>query len=91
MELFQELLLPFQFAFMQKAFVITVLVSVPMAILSCYLVLKGWSLMGDAISHSILPGGRNSLCIEHSTGNWCVYSRDVLRNGHRVFKRKQQN
>ena len=26
------------------------------AILSCYLVLKGWSLMGDAISHAVLPG-----------------------------------
>jgi manganese/iron transport system permease protein len=25
-------------------------------VLSCYLVLKGWSLMGDAISHAVLPG-----------------------------------
>ena len=41
---------------MQKAFVITLIISVPMAMLSCYLVLKGWSLMGDAISHSVLPG-----------------------------------
>jgi len=52
----EQLLMPFQFAFMQKAFVITMLVAVPMAMLSCYLVLKGWSLMGDAISHSVLPG-----------------------------------
>ena len=55
-ELIQELLMPFQFAFMQKAFVISLLLSLPMAMLSCYLVLKGWSLMGDAISHSVLPG-----------------------------------
>lgn len=55
-ELMEQLLLPFSFAFMQKAFVITMLVAIPMAILSCYLVLKGWSLMGDAISHSVLPG-----------------------------------
>ena len=55
-EIVQQLLMPFQFAFMQKAFVISILVSVPMAMMSCYLVLKGWSLMGDAISHSILPG-----------------------------------
>jgi len=47
---------PFAFEFMQKAFLITVLLSVPMAVLSCYLVLKGWSLMGDAISHAVLPG-----------------------------------
>ncbi len=47
---------PFQFAFMINAFAITALISVPMALLSCYLVLKGWSLMGDAISHAVLPG-----------------------------------
>ncbi|NNJ77504.1 MAG: metal ABC transporter permease [Anderseniella sp.] len=47
---------PFAFEFMQKAFIITFLLSVPMAVLSCFLVLKGWSLMGDAISHAVLPG-----------------------------------
>jgi manganese/iron transport system permease protein len=41
---------------MQQAFVIAVLVAIPMALLSSFLVLKGWSLMGDAISHSVLPG-----------------------------------
>ena len=50
------LLLPFQFAFMQQAFVIALLVAVPSALLSCFLVLKGWSLMGDAVSHAVLPG-----------------------------------
>lgn len=50
------LLEPFQFEFMVNAFVISILVAVPMALLSCFLVLKGWSLMGDAISHAILPG-----------------------------------
>lgn len=49
-------LLPFAFPFMQKAFVISIFVAIPMALLSCFLVLKGWSLMGDAISHSVLPG-----------------------------------
>ncbi|MFK5980613.1 MAG: metal ABC transporter permease [Rhizobiaceae bacterium] len=52
----EELLLPFQFAFMNKAFVITAIIAAPTALLSCYLVLKGWSLMGDAISHAVLPG-----------------------------------
>jgi manganese/iron transport system permease protein len=50
------LLAPFQFPFMQMAFVIAGLIAVPAAILSCYMVLKGWSLMGDAISHAVLPG-----------------------------------
>ena len=50
------LLLPFQFPFMQQAFVISLLVAVPSALLSCFLVLKGWSLMGDAVSHAVLPG-----------------------------------
>lgn len=50
------LLAPFQFDFMLSALVISALVAVPMALLSCFLVLKGWSLMGDAVSHAVLPG-----------------------------------
>ncbi len=50
------LLEPFYFTFMQQAFLIVVLIALPSALISCFLVLKGWSLMGDAISHSILPG-----------------------------------
>ncbi|MBR0574448.1 MULTISPECIES: metal ABC transporter permease [Pasteurellaceae] len=47
---------PFEYYFMQKALFTAIGVSVVCAILSCYLVLKGWSLMGDAISHAVLPG-----------------------------------
>jgi len=50
------ILLPFQFAFMQKAFWIALLVAPPAAMLSCFLVLKGWALMGDAVAHAVLPG-----------------------------------
>lgn len=50
------LLLPFQLPFMQQAFAIALLVALPMGMLSSFLVLKGWSLMGDAISHAVLPG-----------------------------------
>jgi manganese/iron transport system permease protein len=50
------ILLPFDFAFMRHAFYISMLVSVPTALLSCFLVLKGWALMGDAVSHAVLPG-----------------------------------
>ncbi len=50
------LLQPFQFEFMVNALVISGLIAVPTALLSCYMVLKGWSLMGDAISHAVFPG-----------------------------------
>ena len=51
-----RLLEPFQFPFMVDAMIVGVAVGAVCAVLSCYLVLKGWSLMGDAISHAVLPG-----------------------------------
>jgi manganese/iron transport system permease protein len=48
--------LPLSYPFMQRALVVSVIVGAVCAVLSCYLVLKGWSLMGDAISHAVLPG-----------------------------------
>jgi manganese/iron transport system permease protein len=48
--------LPLSYPFMQRALVVSLLVGAVCAVLSCYLVLKGWSLMGDAISHAVLPG-----------------------------------
>ncbi|WP_299472866.1 metal ABC transporter permease [uncultured Paracoccus sp.] len=56
MNILDALLAPFQFDFMINALVISVVVAIPMALLSCFLVLKGWSLMGDAISHAVFPG-----------------------------------
>lgn len=50
------LLEPLGYEFMQQALIIGLLVSVPAAAMSCLLVLKGWSLMGDAVSHAVLPG-----------------------------------
>ncbi|WP_455274679.1 metal ABC transporter permease [Rhizobium herbae] len=50
------LLAVFEFGFMRNALLISVLVAIPTAMLSCFLVLKGWSLMGDAISHAVFPG-----------------------------------
>ncbi len=52
----ERLLEPFQFQFMVEAMVAGAFVATVCAVLSCYLVLKGWSLMGDAISHAVLPG-----------------------------------
>jgi manganese/iron transport system permease protein len=47
---------PFVHEFMQRGLVVAVLVGTVCAVLSCFLVLKGWSLMGDAVSHAVLPG-----------------------------------
>ncbi len=47
---------PLGYPFMQRALIVSLLVAAVCAVLSCYLVLKGWSLMGDAISHAVLPG-----------------------------------
>ncbi|WP_438483464.1 metal ABC transporter permease [Oleiharenicola lentus] len=50
------LLEPFKYPFMVDAMIVGVAIASVCAVLSCYLVLKGWSLMGDAISHAVLPG-----------------------------------
>lgn len=47
---------PLAYDFMVKAIIVSSLVAVVCAVLSCFLVLKRWSLMGDAVSHSVLPG-----------------------------------
>ncbi|HEX5957471.1 MAG TPA: metal ABC transporter permease [Hyphomicrobiaceae bacterium] len=47
---------PLAYGFMQRALVVALLTGAVCAVLSCYLVLKGWSLMGDAVSHAVLPG-----------------------------------
>ncbi len=52
----QILIMPFDYDFMRRAFLVVAIVCMPMALLSCYIVLKGWSLMGDAIAHAVLPG-----------------------------------
>lgn len=50
------LLEPLSYDFMTRALVTTVIAAVVCALLSCWLVLIGWSLMGDAVSHAVLPG-----------------------------------
>ncbi len=50
------LILPLQYDFMLKAIIVSSVVGVVCALLSCLLILKRWSLMGDAVSHSVLPG-----------------------------------
>lgn len=47
---------PFEYTFMTEAALMAIIIAIPAALLSCFLVLKGWSLMGDGISHAVLPG-----------------------------------
>ncbi|MGR3803170.1 metal ABC transporter permease [Marinibacterium profundimaris] len=50
------LLEPFGYGYMVNAMWVSALVGAVCAFLSCYLMLKGWSLIGDALSHSVVPG-----------------------------------
>lgn len=85
------LLLPFRFAFMQNAFLIAAMVAIPTALLSCFLVLKGWALMGDAVSHAVLPGivlayvlGLPLLIGAFAAGMVCAVSTGYLAKNSRV-------
>lgn len=56
MDIFQIIAEPLQYDFMLKAVTVSAVVGAVCAVLSCFLILKGWSLLGDAISHAVLPG-----------------------------------
>jgi len=51
-----DLLIPFQYDYMLKAMWVSALTGAVCAFLSCFITLKGWSLMGDALSHAVVPG-----------------------------------
>lgn len=85
------LLLPFSFGFMQNAFLISIIVSIPTALLSCFLVMKGWALMGDAVSHAVLPGivlayifGIPLLIGAFAAGMTCAVATGYLSSNSRV-------
>ena len=85
------LLAPFQFTFMTNALLISVLIAIPTALLSCFLVLKGWALMGDAMSHAVFPGvviayiiGAPLAIGAFSAGMVCALSIGFLKNNSRI-------
>ncbi|WIX32321.1 metal ABC transporter permease [Salinicola sp. JS01] len=95
MSLAQWLIAPFQFDFMLNAMIIAMLVAVPMALLSCFLVLKGWALMGDAISHAVFPGVVISYLIgiplavgAFAAGMFCAVATGFLKENSRVKQDK---
>ncbi len=55
-DLLATLLEPLSFEFLRTALAVTVTAGIVCGVLSCWLVLVGWSLMGDAVSHAVLPG-----------------------------------
>ena len=88
---YENLVLPFQFVFMQNAFWVALILSVPTAILSCFLVVRGWALMGDAISHAVLPGiaiayilGIPLLIGAFLAGMFCAWGTGFLSNNSRI-------
>ncbi len=56
------LLEPFAYDYMKNAMLMAGLVGGMCAFLSAYLMLKGWSLIGDALSHSVVPGWQVLIC-----------------------------
>ncbi len=84
-------LAPFQHGFMIEAFCVAALIGAVCAALSCFLVLKGWSLMGDAISHAVLPGVVLSYIVgvpfaigAFTAGLLCAASTGWIKNNSRV-------
>lgn len=82
---------PLSHTFMQHALLTATVVGVVCAILSCYVVLKGWSLMGDAISHAVFPGviiafwlGLPMALGAFVAGVWCAMSVGYLKNNTRI-------
>ena len=82
---------PLSLDFMQQALIIGLVVSISAAQLSSFLVLKGWSLMGDAVSHAVLPGiviayllGIPYLIGAFATGLLCAVSTGYITENSRL-------
>ncbi len=87
----ETLLAPFQFPFMTDAMLVGAAVGAVCAVLSCFLVLKGWSLMGDAISHAVLPGivvayavGAPLVLGAFASGLFCAIATGFIKANSRV-------
>jgi ABC-type Mn2+/Zn2+ transport system permease subunit len=52
----ETLWIPFEYDYMLKAMWVSALIGGVCGLLSCFVTLKGWSLMGDALSHAVVPG-----------------------------------
>ena len=68
----EYLLTPFHYEYMVKAMLVSAFIGGVCAMLSCFVTLKGWSLMGDALSHAIVPGCRDRLPHWRAVRRGCV-------------------
>lgn len=91
MEWLNFIIEPFSYPFMQRAIIVAMTTGFVCAILSCFLVLKGWSLMGDAISHAVLPGiviaylvGLPLIIGAFASGFLCSMATGYIKNNCRV-------
>lgn len=82
---------PWQFEFMREAALTGCLIAATCAVLSCFLVLRGWALMGDAVSHAVLPGivGAYALGLPLSlgafgSGLFCALATGYVKSTSRV-------
>ena len=87
----ETLLEPFKEDFMRQAFAVGALVATVGAVLSCFLVLRGWSLMGDAVSHAVLPGivlayiaGLPLALGAFASGLFCAVATGWVKNNSRI-------
>ena len=85
------LLEPFRYPFMVDAMIVGAAIGAVCAVLSCYLVLKGWSLMGDAISHAVFPGVVASYILgipyavgAFAAGMFCAVATGFLKDNSRI-------
>lgn len=76
---------------MQQAMLGAVIAGIVCAVLSCYLILKGWALMGDAISHAVLPGivlafitGMPLVIGAFASGLFCAVATGYIKANSRV-------
>ncbi len=90
-ELFNFLIEPFQLALMRRALYAAIVIAIVCALFSCFLVLKGWSLIGDAISHAVLPGiavayliGIPLIIGAFISGIFCSFATGFIKNNSRI-------
>ncbi|MGH1456372.1 MAG: metal ABC transporter permease [Alphaproteobacteria bacterium] len=82
---------PLSYDFMQRALAVSMMIGFSCSIFSCFLILKGWSLMGDAVSHAVLPGLGIAYILNiplsigaFIAGLFCAITTGFIRNNSRV-------
>ena len=90
-ELFNFFVEPFQLELMRRALYAAIVIAIVCALFSCFLVLKGWSLIGDAISHAVLPGiavayliGIPVIIGAFVSGIFCSFATGFIKNNSRI-------